>query len=389
MKKRSVLFLTNTYPDFESSYRGIFIKELALRLQKEECAITVVTPKIYRESPRFEKQNGIKVYRFPFFSGGKLLIEYQRVPYLRMIVYFLSGVLFALYATLKHRGQLIHAHWAIPTGLIGVLVATLLRKPLLVTVHGSDLRMAIRGPGLLTRTFRYVCKRAGHVISVSEGMKREMKSLGIPDEKITVSPMGVEEIFFTARRKDEDGAEERPFIILSNRNLQPVYNLSQLVEAAPEIIREEPRVKIFIAGEGRERDFLEKKVEDLKVGWSVQFLGRVPHKEMPHLLAKADVYVSTSLQDGTSVSLLEAMAAGAFPVVTDIPANREWIKDRENGFLVPVKDKTALAEKIVEALRNPSLRATVRQMNRGMASERADSRSQTKRMLGIYQACCS
>ena len=76
--KNSILFLTNSYPDFDSSYRAIFIKKLAHLLQKEGYKISIVTPKIYRNSPYCEEQNGIRVYRFPFFAGNKLLIEHQK-----------------------------------------------------------------------------------------------------------------------------------------------------------------------------------------------------------------------------------------------------------------------------------------------------------------------
>src|SRR3990172_12234291 len=130
MNNRSILFLANAYPDFESSYRGIFIQKMALLLQQDEYEISVVTPKIYKESLSVEEHHGIKVYRFPFFSGEKLLIEHEKIPYLRMICYFISGGLFTVYALVKHRCQLTHVHWAIPTGLIGTFVGILLRRPL-------------------------------------------------------------------------------------------------------------------------------------------------------------------------------------------------------------------------------------------------------------------
>ena len=123
-----ILFLTNAYPDFDSSYRGHFIKKMAARLQRNGYRISIVTPKIYRGSPYFEKQNGLRVYRFPFFAGNKLLIEYEKIPYLRMIFYFLFGSFITIYVLFKQRCNLIHVHWVIPTGLIGVLAGALLRK---------------------------------------------------------------------------------------------------------------------------------------------------------------------------------------------------------------------------------------------------------------------
>jgi glycosyltransferase involved in cell wall biosynthesis len=81
--------------------------------------------------------------------------------------------------------------------------------------------------------------------------------------------------------------------------------------------------------------------------------------------------VSTSLYDGTSVSLLEAMGSGAFPIVTDIPANREWIVNGENGFLVPIDEERSLAEKIVEAIRNQDLIKRSRKKNFYLIKEKA------------------
>jgi glycosyltransferase involved in cell wall biosynthesis len=371
MRKNSLLFLTNAYPDFDSSYRGIFVKKMASFLQKDGYEISVVTPKIYKGSRYIEERNGIKIYRFPFFSGNRLLIEYNKIPYLRMILYYITGFLFTLYALIRHQCQLIHVHWAIPTGLIGALVADLLRKPLVVTIHGSDFRMAMDKSSFLKRIFLHVCKRATHLNCVSWVMKKEIERLGIERGKISTFPMGVDEAFFEARRNRRRDLNGQPLTILSNRNLLAIYNVSLLLRAIPMILKEEPKVRFVIAGDGPERENLEKKVNELNIGSAVQFLGRIPHEEMPNLLSEADIYVSTSLYDGTSISLLEAMACGAFPIVTEIPSNREWIVDNQNGFLVPIDDEGILARKIIEAIRRPERMIEVSDKNRKVVQESA------------------
>jgi glycosyltransferase involved in cell wall biosynthesis len=383
--KKSVLFLSNAYPDFESSYRGIFIKKMAFLLKKEGFQLTIVTPKIYRGSRYFEEQNGIKVYRFPFFARDKLLIEYKKIPYLRMGLYYLSGFFLTVYAMLKNKCDVIHAHWAIPTGLIGVWVGFLLKKPLIVTIHGSDLRMALERPGFLRKIFVYVCKNATHLNCVSNVQKREMKQLGITGEKISIIPMGVDETFLKTGMNRKIEFNKRPFIILSNRNLLPLYNVSLLIRAIPIVLKEEPETKFLIAGDGAEKEALERKVKNLNINSSVTFLGRVPHEEMPNLLSQADIYVSTSLYDGTSVSLLEALASGAFPVVTDIPSNKEWIADGDNGFLVPKENENLLAKKIVEAIRDHRLLGEAHEKNRKIVEQRAYWRENIKKIAELYQ----
>ncbi len=359
---------------------------MATLLQKEGYEITVVTPKIYHKSLYFENQDGIRVYRFPFFSGNKLLIEYAKVPYLRMILYYLAGFFMTIYVVMKTRSRVIHVHWAIPTGVIGAMVHLLWGKSLIVTIHGSDLRLAMEKQGLLRRFFVFVCKRADHLNCVSEIQKKEMEGIGFREKDITVIPMGVDQEFIEVRKRRNDKPKNQFFTILSNRNLLPIYNLPLLIQSIPLVLKEEPQTRFLIAGNGLEREKIEKEVKDLNIDKSVQFLGSVPHEEMSDLLTKADIYVSTSLYDGTSVSLLEAMASGAFPIVTDITSNREWIRDGENGFLVPVNDEFLLAKRILDAIHDKELLERGWKWNQSIVEERALWSVCIEKIKAIYEA---
>jgi len=381
-----ILFLTNVYPDFDSSYRGIFIKKMAILLKDEGYEISIVTPKIYGGSHYFEEQNGIKVYRFPFFARDKLLIEHKKIPYLRMILYYITGFFLTIYAMFRDKCNLIHVHWAIPTGLIGVLAGSLLKKPVIVTIHGSDLRMAVETTGFLRKVFVSVCKKASYLNCVSGVQKNELGQLGISNRKITVLPMGVDGTFLAKGQYRKTESNCGPFTILSNRNLLPIYNVSLLIRAIPMVLKEEPDTKFLIAGEGSEREVLEREAKDLHIYSCIRFLGRVAHEEMPKLLSQADIYVSTSLYDGTSVSLLEAMGSGAFPVVTDIPSNREWITNAENGFLVPTGDECILAGKIVEAIRNKELLVEANEKNREFIEQKASWKTNIRKIANIYES---
>jgi glycosyltransferase involved in cell wall biosynthesis len=382
--RASILFLANTYPDFDSSYRGHFIKEMAVRLQRNGYKIIIVTPKVFKMSHYFEEHECIKVYRFPFFTKNKLLIEYEKIPYVRMILYYLSGLIITLYVMAKYNCDLIHTHWAIPTGLISVFAGAILKRPFIVTIHGSDLRMAISNPFLL-KVFLYVCKRSKHITCVSEVQKREIEQLGIKENKISVFPMCIDEDFLEVGKIKKRRLERRPFIILSNRNLLPIYNVSVLIRAIPIVLEEEPNIKFLIAGDGPERDYLEKEAKRLNINSSTQFLGRIPHEEMPNLFSQADVYVSTSLYDGTSVSLLEAMGSGTFPIVTDVPANREWIIHGANGFLIPTNEEEFLANRIIDAVHDQTLLEKSIAKNLSIVEEKALWRVSIERVSEVYK----
>jgi glycosyltransferase involved in cell wall biosynthesis len=136
--------------------------------------------------------------------------------------------------------------------------------------------------------------------------------------------MGIDETFLITGENRKWERSDKPFTILSNRNLLPIYNVSLLIRAIPVVLHQVKKIRILIAGDGSERKKLEEEVKKLNAGTAVQFLGQIPHEEMASLLAQADIYVSTR-NDGASVSLFEAIGAGTFPIVTDIPANWEWI----------------------------------------------------------------
>jgi glycosyltransferase involved in cell wall biosynthesis len=89
------------------------------------------------------------------------------------------------------------------------------------------------------------------------------------------------------------------------------------------------------------------KVDDFIKSGHVRFVGAVSHDKVVDYLSAADIYVSTSFSDGTSASLLEAMACSLAPVVTEIDGNKEWVKDGENGLVAPLADSKRLAEKIL------------------------------------------
>jgi glycosyltransferase involved in cell wall biosynthesis len=385
MNKESILFLTGAYPDFDSSCRGIFIKKLAIRLKEEGYQVSVVTPKIYKKSLSYEEQNGIRVYRFPFISENRPLIQYKNIPYFRMILYYMMGFLVTLYVTLKNKCSIIHAHWAIPIGLIGAVTGLLVHKPLIVTTHGSDQRMAAERSMFFRRIFLFVCSRAKHVHCVSNSMKEEIKGWGIDERKISVFPMAVDESFLQAGKNRKFERKEEPLIVFSNRNLYSLYNVSLFVRAIPHVIEKDSRWRFLIAGEGPEREDLENQAKNLGISPYISFLGKIPHDEMACLLGSADIYVSTSKSDGTSVSILEAMASGAFPIVTNIDSNKKWIIDGENGFLVPLDNEAFLAEKIIEASRNIDLRKEATRKNIEIIEELAEEKKNTSRMIGIYE----
>jgi glycosyltransferase involved in cell wall biosynthesis len=128
----------------------------------------------------------------------------------------------------------------------------------------------------------------------------------------------------------------------------------------------------------------ERWISSLRVTESVRLLPALSRSEMAELLRTSDVMVSTSEHDGTPNTLLESMAAGAFPVVGDIESVREWITDGVNGSLRSPTDPSQFSEAILSAVDNSALRHSAAIINRRLIDERAEYTSCMKKAEGFY-----
>jgi L-malate glycosyltransferase len=257
--------------------------------------------------------------------------------------------------------DLLHAHYA---GGYGLTAALSRFHPLALTAWGSDVLILPRTSRLMRRLVQLALRRAELVTSMAGHMTAAIRGLGVPEERVLTLPFGVDTSLFHPRRAQSLQARGASALtIVSTRHLEPVYNVGLLIEAMPAIAAAVPGVKLLLIGEGSERPRLQARVRELDLARRVLFLGRRRPIEIADYLSDADLFVSTSLSDGNNISLNEAMACGAFPIATDIPANREWIRHGENGFLTDLYDPRTLAGLAVQALGRAEIRAQAAQAN--------------------------
>ena len=138
-------------------------------------------------------------------------------------------------------------------------------------------------------------------------------------------------------------------------------------------------------GDGSLLSELKQQVNDLSLNEYVGFQGRVQNDELPNVLGQHDVYLSASLWDGTSLSLLEAMATGLFPIVSNIKANSEWLRHGVDGLLYKVGDAEDLANCILQLLREPEIAPKAALRNRELVVAEADRNKNMKRLESIYK----
>ena len=332
-----ILLISNSYPDYVGSYRGIFIRKLCLALKSQGLDMIVLTPRVFWQSPFYEVDSGIRVYRFWYPSGNQPLGQYGRIPVFVMSCFMVSGFLMALALILKEKPDVVHGNWIVPTGLIASLAGRLTRVPVVNTARGMDVRISDRGlAGIL---FNLAAQLSDRLVVVSEAMRghRVLKNAEI-------IPSGVDDVFFTL-----EAHHGQPKIIYT-RSLEPVYDVPTLIRSIPLVVQQYPAARFIIAGTGSQEAFLKNLVHALHMDGQVEFVGAVTQQGIVQLMQNALVFVSPSLDDGTSIALLEAMGAGLVPIVSDIGANRPWVRDGKDGYLFEPGDAYDLAQAIIKAL---------------------------------------
>jgi glycosyltransferase involved in cell wall biosynthesis len=205
---------------------------------------------------------------------------------------------------------------------------------------------------------KWLLRRADSVRVGTSRERRKVIALGLPPERVYLLPVAVDLRPFA----EADGAALRARLlgnrydrlVLAVGRLVPAKDLDTLLHAAPLVRRHRPGARFVIVGAGPLRPRLEALAARLGLGEAVHFAGAVPHEQIAAYFAACDVFALSSLYEGTSLAMVEALAAGKPVVCTDVAGAEDWLGPGCGGFVVPQRDPVALAERICYLLSNPA-----------------------------------
>jgi L-malate glycosyltransferase len=182
---------------------------------------------------------------------------------------------------------------------------------------------------------------------------------------------------------------EQPFTLLSTRSWEPIYGVDVLAQAFVLAVKQRPDLRLVMTGHGSLAVRLFQVFERAGVTSQVYFPGHVGFAELPGYYRAADLYLSASHSDGSSISLLEAMACGTPVLVSDIAGNREWVEESVQGWLFPDGDVPALAQAILNAVDQRACLAKMGAAARQRAEDRANWKKNFPELLKAYEIACA
>lgn len=241
------------------------------------------------------------------------------------------------------RPALIHVQQANSNVVHATLAAFPERIPVIVTFWGSDILRLHEWNPIYRTWVRWALRRAAAWTAdarvVLEAAERTCAPR-VPDLRCWI-PIGID-------RPPDTAPVVRERRILSCRLHRPLYRVDSILRAfagLPETLHD---WVLEVAASGTETASLRELARELGLGARVEFSGMLDPVELARAYRRSAIFVSVPTSDGTAVSLLEAMAAGCLPVLSDVPANREWVEHRRNGLLVA--DPVDLGQVFLEAV---------------------------------------
>ncbi len=343
----NILFLSSQYLPHLGGVE-VVVKNLAKEFVSNGHNVLVVTARAPRRLSPAEKIDGIPVRRFYLGLPDRISPSFFAFP-----VFFPLTIFRIVRLIRKKKIDILNLHFADKAGLYALCLSYVTKPRLVISLHGNDVEKFPEESIFYRQLFRLLVKRADLVTINSEFIRR--KATGLAPRlrskgRVLGNGVDLEEI-----EKAEPYQSDHPFILGLGR-LVPKKGFDVLVNAFGNIAASFPNHQLIIAGDGPERSKLESLIEKLSLERKVTLLGRVTHEKALSLFKSCDLFVLPSRKEPFGIVLLEAMAAGAPIVATEVGGVTEIIKSGYNGLLVKSDNPDQLAVEINKVLSDESVR---------------------------------
>jgi glycosyltransferase involved in cell wall biosynthesis len=377
-----VVMVTTSYPRFPGDSVGTFMEPIAKSVAARGHAVHVVAPWHPLVSRRrFEDGIHFHFYKyaphrslnvFGYAAAMKADVSLRVQAFAAAPLALAMGWRTARKIARRYRATILHGHWVIPGGFIAAAAAG--RRPLVVSLHGSDVYVAERlAPARSAAKMAF--RRAAFVTACSADLASRAIALGADPERTTVIPYGVDAARFQpdprarAALREQLGVPDGVPLVAAAGRLVRKKGFEYLIDA----LAQTPGVIAAIAGGGTLHEELRARASANGVAERVRFLGDRPQDDVATLFAAADVIVAPSVRDasgnvdGLPNVVMEALASGT-PLITTAAGGIGAVVEHEaTALIVPEKDGAAVARELRRMLADEALRKKIGAAARALA----------------------
>lgn len=283
----------------------------------------------------------------------------------------------------QYQPDLVHAG---PVQRVAYIAALAHIRPLLTMSWGSDLLLEADQQLTWPWITRYTLKKSTWFAADCQTVVNKARSFGYHGP-VSIFPWGVDLDHFqpgpTGAIRQKLGWQNNK-VFLSNRTMEPLYGVDVIARAFNKALQKDDTIRLILFGKGSEEQKVRTILNEAESAGKVFYGGFANLEDLPDIYRSADVYLSASHSDGSSVSLMEALACGKPALVSDIPSNQEWIVPGDAGWLFKDGDANDLAEKMLSCAEITDIRDFLVKA-RSLAETRADWSKNFAILLDTYQ----
>ncbi len=388
----NVLILTHNYPRWDGDTSGIFLTHLIERLPQHGIKPVVLAPHDNGTAER-ETVRGIPIVRFCYGDDASETIAYR--GNMQEIVLGSPRGLFRFRHFLKRferaaRDQIreqqidvVAGHWLIPTGMVMKRLLKNNQMPMILSSHGTDVRLARKLPGPMRFYFRSLFRHLSAWTVVSSYLARSIDEIDATiSPRVEVLPLPHDSSLFW---HDESLPVEHNHVVAVTRFTRQ-KRVDQLIHAWSAVREHHPEARLTIYGSGPERSAIDQLVTRLNLGQSITLAAPVAQPELRTIYSQAAAVVLNSVGEGFGLALSEAQLCGAAVIGTESGGIPDIIASGETGLLVPPDDPAALASAISRLLEDRTLRDQLARSGRDSARQRYLADPLAARYAGLLQA---
>jgi glycosyltransferase involved in cell wall biosynthesis len=379
-----VLFLTHNYPRNEGDASGNFLLLLAKSLRNEGVEVRVVAPASAGVADH-ETVDGIAVDRFHYAPkghenlayGGNMATQVKESWGARVKLLGFLGSEFrcAVHARRAFEPDVIHAHWWFPNGLVGTWTARMADRPLVTTLHGTDVRLA-RSIAFSRPGFRHVLQHSAAVTAVSQFLADEAQKV-VSTSAPTVAPMPVATDIFSP-----GGARERNRLLFVGR-INAQKGIELLLRA---LAVTTTGASLDVVGDGPDAERLKALAGELEIGDRVRWLGALPQQKLTEYYRAATALVVPSINEGLGLVAVEAQLCETPVIAFDSGGLSDVVSNGRTGILIEDISASALAESIDALLASPDRGAALGAAGRLHALATFAPESVARRYATLYRS---